>query len=291
VTEGTEYDEPRTEHDAEEPKAQTEPVAKTVAPDAPTTSPEQSTEQHNELPDGQPTEQPAAPAQPSFEQSSLLDELPPSPDEPPSEPPTVTLEVEAAPVSGVAPLTEGGDTLEVVAEGAGTTPTAEETDEALAAEETDDVSAAIAAAGANLDEQPTLDDIAPGTVASEEEAVVEVYDGRRNSVSIWPFVVYDAIWAAFAGYLVWRFQTLPVSTALFDAAIYPYAVLGGVVLTLAGPIVILAVWIASWGKPGSTKGGLFISSLLRGSIATLLGVLMWWGALMVLDQLRLGRLL
>lgn len=177
----------------------------------------------------------------------------------------------------------------------------------------DDVAAAIAAAGANLESQPTLDGMAPAVVedslggtidtaphaeqpatepaATEQAAVVETDERPRHAVPVWPFVAYDVVWAAFSAYLIWQLEMLPSDTAIFDARIYPYAVLGGVVLTMAGPLLLLVVWIASWGSPGTTKGGLFVSSLTRGSVATLLGVLMWWGALMVLDQIRLGRLL
>jgi hypothetical protein len=58
-----------------------------------------------------------------------------------------------------------------------------------------------------------------------------------------------------------------------------------------GPLLILATWIASWGRSGYSKGAIFVSALLRGAVATTIGVAMWWIALMVLDQLRLGRLL
>ena len=101
-------------------------------------------------------------------------------------------------------------------------------------------------------------------------------------------MIYDLLWAAFAGLLVWQLQTLPPGTAVYEAELYPTALLVGVILLVAGPLLILVSWIAAWGKPGSTKGRLFLSALVRGSVATLLGVSMWWIALIALDQLRLG---
>jgi len=165
--------------------------------------------------------------------------------------------------------------------------------EVAAEGDTDDVAAAVAAASEAVAAEPTLDDIAPGTVVKSDEAeeVVGECDSRANSVSIWPFVVYDVVWAAYAGVLVWQFEMLPPGTPVYEADLYPTAVLAGVVLAIAGPLLILATWIAAWGRPGSSKGRLFVSALFKGAVATALGVAMWWVALVVLDQLRLGRLL
>jgi hypothetical protein len=120
------------------------------------------------------------------------------------------------------------------------------------------------------------------------DAAVDV--PRPPSVSIWPFVIYDAVWLLFAAAIVWQGKQLPPGSAVFESPLYPLAVLGGVMLTIAGPLVILVAWIASW-REGVSKGTLFVSALVRGAVATLLGVTLWWGALVLLDQLRLGRLL
>lgn len=159
--------------------------------------------------------------------------------------------------------------------------------------EPDDLEAAIAEAAANLEAEATFDDIAPGTVAAAQGGQPEA-DGDergRDSVPTWPFVVYDAVWLTFASILVWQFEQLPAGQAVFESPLYEAAVLGGVALTVVGPVLILATWIGSWGKPGASKGGLFVSALIKGAIATAVGVALWWVALMVLDQLRLGRLL
>ncbi len=112
-----------------------------------------------------------------------------------------------------------------------------------------------------------------------------------TGVSIWPFVAYDVLWAVFAGILIWQLGSLPEGVAVYESSFYPVAVLGGVVLTITGPLLALTVWLTSIGRPGTTKGGLFVSAMVRGSVATLIGVVLWWGALIVLDQIRLGSVL
>jgi len=114
---------------------------------------------------------------------------------------------------------------------------------------------------------------------------------RASKVSIWPFLVYDALWLVFAGVLIWQFEQLPADVAMYESELYPVGLLVGVVLLAAGPLLILVSWVAAWGRPGSTKGRLLISALVRGSVATLVGVVIWWAALLVLDQLRLGMVL
>jgi hypothetical protein len=155
------------------------------------------------------------------------------------------------------------------------------------AEEADDVAAAIAAAGANIDEGQDAVDDGPSPRTQSEPLSVPV----AVTVSTVPFLIYDLLWVVFAVLLVWQFSELPRAQAVFESSLYPFAVIGGIVLAAAGPILIFAVWFASWGREGARKGALFVSSLFKGSVATIIGVALWWGALVLLDQLRLGRLL
>ncbi len=162
-------------------------------------------------------------------------------------------------------------------------------------DEVDDVTAAIAEAHANVADEGSLDSIAPGTVAQDPDAALQTDAGvsvpQEGSVSWIPFLVYDLIWLIFAGLIIWQFSELPVTRAMYESDLYTLAVLGGAVLAAVGPLLIVAVWMGSWGKVGARKGPLLVSSLIRGSVATLVGVLLWWGALLLLDQLRLGKLL
>lgn len=142
-------------------------------------------------------------------------------------------------------------------------------------------------------EEPVAD--AAAEPAAEEpavadETVADVGESALDAVSIWPFVAYDLLWLAFAGVLVWQMLELPAGVAVFDSGLYGLAIIGGITLTVAGPLLILAVWLSSIGKTDASSGAVFISALIRGAVATLLGVTLWWVALIVIDQLRLGRL-
>ncbi len=165
--------------------------------------------------------------------------------------------------------------------------------EAEPAPDGDDIEAALASAEEKVASEATLDDIAPGTVAHDPSAEPADTDPVTvsNSVPWWPFVAYDVLWLIFAGALVWYFEQLPPGTAVFESSVYGLTVLVGIVLAAFGPALIIATWFGTFGREGASKGALFFSALVRGSVATVLGVAMWWVALLVLDQLRLGRIL
>lgn len=131
---------------------------------------------------------------------------------------------------------------------------------------------------------------AAGAVAALPAAVADE-PAALDAVSVWPFVAYDLVWLAFAAVLVWQMTLLPADVAVFDSGLYGLAVIGGITLTVAGPLLIIAVWVSSLGKGTASSGAVFLSALIRGAVATLLGVTLWWVALIVIDQLRLGRLL
>lgn len=122
------------------------------------------------------------------------------------------------------------------------------------------------------------------------EITVAFSEPGSDQVSIWPFVVYDIIWLLFAGVMVWQLIELPAGTAVYESGIYPLTLLGGLVLTAAGPVLIVATWLFERRRLSAASGQVFLSALFRGSVATLLGVAIWWAALIALDQLRLGRL-
>lgn len=128
-------------------------------------------------------------------------------------------------------------------------------------------------------------------VESEAEpAVAQAAPVSRDEVSIWPFVAYVGVWLVYAGVVVWRFLSAPAGTAVYESAEYPIAIFGGITLAFAGPLLALAVWIAAWDRKDASRLGLFTSAALKGSIATLVGVSLWWVALVVIDQVRLGRI-
>ena len=156
-----------------------------------------------------------------------------------------------------------------------------------------DATAVLAVSGA-ASVAETLDSIAPGTVAAGESVSAETVavEPPVTTVSIWPFVGYVVVWLAAAGYTVWQFTQIPAGTALFETEFYRTSMLGGLVLLAAGPALFLIVWIVSWiGVKNARGGAMFFSALIKGAVATLLGALIWWGALLLMDYLRLGRLL
>ncbi len=111
-----------------------------------------------------------------------------------------------------------------------------------------------------------------------------------DSVPWWPFLVYDAVWAVFAVAMVYLLSRVPARFAAYDSSLYPLMIVGGLALTIAGPVLLVIVWLVYRRRPGSDSSAMFFSALVRGAVATLAGVAIWWAALIILDQLRLGRL-
>lgn len=181
---------------------------------------------------------------------------------------------------GTAEPSEGAEENAETAEGAG--PPAEGAEEAVT--ETAEGTAA-----------ESLDDIAPGTVVvvaaeGEAEAALGEVEVPRTTVSWWPFVAYVVVWLAAAAYAVWQLEQLPTGLAAYETNFYSMSVLAGLVLLALGPVLILVVWFASWiGRQGARIGLMFISALLKGAAATLVGAVIWMGALVLVDYLRLGR--
>lgn len=157
--------------------------------------------------------------------------------------------------------------------------------EGAEADTTIEPGAEVAAEGENSAQEPE----AAAVPAAAEVAAIDV--GPQPKVALWPFIAYGLVWVAFAGVVVWRLLQIPADVAVFEDPIYQLTVLGGLALACCGPIVALAAWFSAWGTPDSTKGGLFVSALVRGSIFTFCGVTLWWLALIIIDQLRLGRVL
>ena len=102
-----------------------------------------------------------------------------------------------------------------------------------------------------------------------------------------PFVIYDLAWIAYASVLVWQLLGLPAATPAYEWEYYEYALWAGIALTALGPLLILAVWLITRLRHRESNG-IGLSTLLVGSAATLLGVAVWWGALIAVDYVRLG---
>ena len=146
----------------------------------------------------------------------------------------------------------------------------------------------------------SLDEIEPHTLheneteaedAAESEAESAALEVLSGAVPNWPFVLYVVVWLAAAAYGVWRFLQVPVGQAIFDNSLYVTSIMAGIGLLALGPVVLLVVWLVTFIKRGGRGWSLFVSALVKGAFVTLLGALIWMGALMLIDFLRVGRLL
>jgi hypothetical protein len=85
---------------------------------------------------------------------------------------------------------------------------------------------------------------------------------------------------------------VPEGQALYEQTMYGYFVLGGLVLTALGPLLIPFIWLlARHGVEKGRRGGLFVRTAFWCALSTLAGVALWWLTIMVLDAVRLGSAL
>lgn len=128
-------------------------------------------------------------------------------------------------------------------------------------------------------------------VDAVEASVSPTTPALMEPVSVWPFVAYVGLWAVFAGVVVWQLLLVPSDVAVFESRVYPLTIFVGMALTFAGPLLVVVSWVASLKEAVAGKGTLFVSALLKGGVSMFMGVSLWWLALVVVDQLRLGRIL
>ncbi len=107
----------------------------------------------------------------------------------------------------------------------------------------------------------------------------------------WPFLAYLTTWAALVGASVYLLAGPEAAYIPLENPAYPMLLLAVVTLTACGPLLAILVWAVAWTKnaPGC-RGGLLANALVRGASTTLFGVLAWWAAIVVIDQIRLGAL-
>ena len=84
---------------------------------------------------------------------------------------------------------------------------------------------------------------------------------------------------------------LPAGQVVYETMLYTVLMYVGLGLLIAGPFLILVVWLASRFGSNRQHAGLLTSAMVKGAGVTLAGAIVWWGTLMALDYLRLGRLL
>jgi hypothetical protein len=131
----------------------------------------------------------------------------------------------------------------------------------------------------------------PAVRAEMDEPILLAPPERKDRTLSVPFYVYLGVWFVFSVAMVLVLQAAAITGTLDRAPEYPMFVLGGLVLTVIGPVLTLFVFAISWwGKPKGERRGLFATAMLRGSLATFAGVAMWYVAIIVLNYLKTGRL-
>jgi hypothetical protein len=145
--------------------------------------------------------------------------------------------------------------------------------------------------------EASADEETPAAVESPVEepttapAVAEVPEGavlaRSRRGARLPFWVLAGVWVTFASvttYLLWADAAKPFT----GLPLYTGSVLGGVGLTLAGPLLGIVLWLILRREEFELRGGLVRALLLRASVVTLAGNLLWWAGLVMLDMHRIG---
>lgn len=140
------------------------------------------------------------------------------------------------------------------------------------------------------DEAAEVEAESEAVTQSESEDVTDDVEGAaKPRIPWWPFLIYLAAWIALIGAAFYLIAYGPEAPPAFQQDDYPYILIGGLVLTVLGPLLAFLVWLIKWLRtPKGERGGLLTSALLKGALMTCLGVLAWWGAIVVLDALRLG---
>lgn len=207
----------------------------------------------------------------------VVEELPEeTPEETPVETPVETL---AEATEEPAPVTEQLSLDEMV-DGLRETPAAEEVSESDAEVETP---AEVTAPAETAAEETVV----PPVVVDAPEVPAGAVLARARLAARLPFWILAGVWAAFVGvmtYLLWAEATKSF-TAL---PLYAGFTLGGVGLTVAGPLLGVVVWLLLRRTGPELRGGLVRAMFLRVAVATLAGNLMWWVGLVVLDLHRSG---
>jgi hypothetical protein len=167
-------------------------------------------------------------------------------------------------------------------------------DSLKASDEPGDSGDEAAEGDAQGDEKPSEDtavDASSAATPSEAHAAPPAEGLARDRLAArLPFGIYVGIWAVFAGamgYLLWPAAAKP----FVGSEIYAYSVLGGVALTLAGPLLGLVVWLlVRSGEGAEGNAGLVRAVFMRAALSTLAGDLLWWLGLVLLDLHRAGVL-
>lgn len=190
------------------------------------------------------------------------------------------------PVLDVAPDEQPETT---VVEGDMTAAPAVDAVEAAAVEAEAEGVAALTEAGVPEGADDDADAVEALLDAEAEEGLLE--NERPDRTLSLPYFVYVGVWLVFTIAMVVVLRDAAVAKQLDTEPAYPLFVLGGLVLTVLGPILSVVLWfIKRRSAEQDERVGLFASAILRGSLATFAGVVLWMIGLLALNYLKTGRL-
>ncbi len=192
----------------------------------------------------------------------------------------------------VVSMTDAPSELDEISQSLATEGASEETAETAAENAVDDEPAvdsdASTEAATNSD---SFDDIV-APVTATAAGTQEPSSAIAGQVPWLPFMVYLGAWLVLAVAAVWQLLQLPADQVVYESTAYVLTILGGLLMTAMGPMLILAVWLATRSnRSAQEREGLLTSALMKGALVTLGGAVIWWTSLVTIDYLRLGRLL
>jgi len=161
----------------------------------------------------------------------------------------------------------------------------------LSSEESAEFPADADAVAADADSD-SFDNIAAPAPAAVPVSQVPEPTMAAGHVPWWPFLVYLGAWVVLAAAAVWQLLQLPAHQVVYESSAYVMTILGGLIMTAVGPLLILAVWLGTRAnRSAQERAGLLTTALMKGAFVTLSGAIIWWASLVIIDYLRLGRLL
>ncbi len=134
-------------------------------------------------------------------------------------------------------------------------------------------------------------DVASGHTVPEPDVVEALAVDAPGGISGAPFLVYLALWVILCVAAVFLLRPAALDGGARWAPEYLYAIYAGIVMTGAGPLLSLVVWLVvrSRREPDERRG-LFVSALVKGAATTFTGAVLWIVALYVLDLFASGAL-
>jgi len=163
-------------------------------------------------------------------------------------------------------------------------PSAEQ-DEVETPEEQDDAEAAVTEA------EPTEAEPAPAP-APEPGPIEALAIEEPRGISWTPFLVYLAVWIVLCVGVVVSLRPAALDGGARWAPEYLYVIYAGIGMTVAGPLLSLVAWLfTSARREKGHRHGLFAAALVKGSVVTFTGALLWFISLYVLDMLASGSLI